>query len=381
MRRLIFIICLIVLTLPCAWPAPARAQFSPQGLIGAMTRPLRSLLGRLHHFPRHHARPRHGAEPAQPSTAATEGVHFGNAGPAVWPTAYEDVVGYLFWPDDYSDSLRSRGFGVIADTLLQPPSERRPVEVATTGSANAGDADSEPNGACNDPADTAMTWPITNIGQSVQLNGAERGALARLQTAMAQALKNVKATCSDEISQTPGERLHALVQRLWAVRDAGIYVRDPLKEFYNSLSPEQKAKFNSQRNNTKDAQATGTNNQAGEKQEDKNAEAAKRQYQACAASSGESAERLLRQIARKVRPTKEQDAALKALRQTTNNMAKLLSPTCDPSVPADPLARLDAANNQLTRMNYAATSMEIALNGFYAQLSGVQKARFDGLGR
>jgi hypothetical protein len=32
-------------------------------------------------------------------------------------------------------------------------------------------------------------------------------------------------------------------------------------------------------------------------------------------------------------------------------------------------------------MNYAATSMEIAVNGFYAQLDEQQKAKFNSLGR
>jgi hypothetical protein len=41
------------------------------------------------------------------------------------------------------------------------------------------------------------------------------------------------------------------------------------------------------------------------------------------------------------------------------------------------VARLDSANNQLLSASYAATSLEIALYGFYAQLDDNQKARFD----
>jgi hypothetical protein len=323
------------------------------------------MLGRLHHFPRHHGRPHHTAEATPPSPDS----HFGIAGPAVWPAAYEDMVGYIFWPQDYSEALRGRGFDVIADTVLQPPSPRRPLEVATTGSAKASEADNESNGPCDDLDDTAAIWPISDIEQSVQLTGAERGALGHLQTAMAEALKNIKAGCSDSASQSPHERLHILVQRLWAVRDAGIFVRAPLKEFYDTLSDEQKKKFKIQKSEPKDPQAA------------KIADAAKQQYQACATFDSESAERLIQQIAQKARPTKKQDPAFKALRKTTGDMAKLLSASCDPSIPEDPLARLDAANNQLTSMNYAATSMEIALNGFYAQLTDDQKAKFNSLGR
>jgi hypothetical protein len=69
------------------------------------------------------------------------------------------------------------------------------------------------------------------------------------------------------------------------------------------------------------------------------------------------------------------------LHKTSTEMAKLLAVSCTQPVPADPLARLDDAESQLTRMNYAATSMEIAVNGFYAQLGEQQKAKFNALGR
>ncbi|HZL32183.1 MAG TPA: Spy/CpxP family protein refolding chaperone [Pseudolabrys sp.] len=368
MRRLVLITSLILLAFLSAMPEPARAQLSPQGLIGTITRPFRSMLGRLSFA--HHRAPRHTAEAAPPSPAQDR--HFGNVGPAVWPAAYEDVVGYVFWPQDYTEALRGRGFDVIADTVLQSPSIQKPVETATTGSARASETGDKPNGVCDDPADSAVIWPIADIEQSEQLTGVERGALGHLQTALAQALNTVNAGCSDDAAQSPRERLHILVQRLWAVRDAGIFVRAPLKEFYDSLNDEQKTKFKIPQSASKDAQD--------KKQDAKLADAAKQQYQACAARGGESAERLIQKIAQTVHPTKDQDAALKALRKTTGDMAKLLGASCDPSIPADPMARLDAANNQLTSMNYAATSMEIALNGFYAQLTADQKAKFNGLG-
>jgi LTXXQ motif family protein len=45
------------------------------------------------------------------------------------------------------------------------------------------------------------------------------------------------------------------------------------------------------------------------------------------------------------------------------------------------LARLDAADQRLVVMNYAATSMEVALNDLYASLDAGQKAKFTSLGR
>jgi hypothetical protein len=45
------------------------------------------------------------------------------------------------------------------------------------------------------------------------------------------------------------------------------------------------------------------------------------------------------------------------------------------------MARLDNANDQLTAMNYAATTVQIAFDDFYLKLSNDQKSRFYSLGR
>ena len=62
-------------------------------------------------------------------------------------------------------------------------------------------------------------------------------------------------------------------------------------------------------------------------------------------------------------------------------MAKLLIASCVRPIPADPMTRLDDANDQLTAINYAATTVQIAFDEFYAKLDGPQKARFDSLSR
>jgi hypothetical protein len=57
-------------------------------------------------------------------------------------------------------------------------------------------------------------------------------------------------------------------------------------------------------------------------------------------------------------------------------MAKLLIASCAQPILADPMARLDAANDQLTAINYAATTVQIAFDDFYLKLKMI-KARFD----
>jgi hypothetical protein len=58
-------------------------------------------------------------------------------------------------------------------------------------------------------------------------------------------------------------------------------------------------------------------------------------------------------------------------------MAKLLIASCAQPIPVDPMARLDSANDQLTAINYAASTVQIAFDSFYSKLNKDQKARFE----
>ena len=220
------------------------------------------------------------------------------------------------------------------------------------------------------PAGAPIEWPASQIGEDDKLDATQRAALGKLQAAIAAAVKTIKAGCRDRQAQQPLERLKATVQELWTVRDAGIYVRAPLKAFYESLSDEQKKDFVWKQPDARAKQHAAP---------DKGTLA--KQYQACAAPSLEASDRLLRQIEQEVQPRKEQDQAMQDFRKTVSDMAKLATAPCAQPIPETPLARLDAANDQLSNLNYAATSMEIALDGLYAQLDDGQKAKFDSLGR
>ena len=69
------------------------------------------------------------------------------------------------------------------------------------------------------------------------------------------------------------------------------------------------------------------------------------------------------------------------LHKASDDMAKLMIASCAQPVLSRPVARLDAADDQLTTMNYAATTVQIALNDFYAKLNNAQHARFDAMSR
>jgi hypothetical protein len=352
--------------------SPAQAQLSPQGVLGGMTRPFRQMLGHFGHVPRgHRHRSSNAARAAAPAPdrGSQDAVKFrlGRAGPAAWPTAYEEVLGFAFWPGDYGPQLRSRGFDVIADTITGR-FERPRARVATTGAAKNDSGNDASADQCSDSSSADNKWPSTRIEQVVQLSSAQHETLDKLQLAANAAIKTIKADCRQLGDVSPPDRLRALVQALWVVRDGNISLRGPLKDFQDSLTSAQKNSF---------AVDEPKNLPAA----DEKPQGADKQYQACAAQNIGSAERLVKEIEMRVRPDKTQAASLENLHKVSSDMAKLLIASCVQPIAADPPARLDSTSDQITAMNYAATNVQIALDDFYGRLSSMQKARFEGTGR
>ena len=356
---------LLVIFLAAAAPTATQAQFSPRELLGTLTHPLREMLGRFGHL--HHHGPREAR--VEQTTRAGNASQFGDVGPIGWPSAYEDILGFTFWPGRYAEQMPAHGFDIIADALANPG---RGPEVArdTTGSAVQSDGNGNLAQRCLEPSSEQINWPTSQVGTEIKLDDTQRAALDKLRMTVAQAVKTIKAQCSSFHALPPLDRLKATVQEIWAVRDAGVYIRVPLKDFYGSLSDEQKARFTWKQSGDRAKRPSKPDSGATAKQ-----------YQACAAPSQQASEHLLRQIDEEVHPSAAQDQAMQALRKTAGEMAKLLTAPCARPIPETPLARLDAANDQLSHLSYAATSMEIALDGFYAQLDDSQKAKFDSLGR
>lgn len=361
-------------------PDVATAQFSPRGIIGGVAGPLRHMFRQFGHYPRHRSHRRApGAAQRMPNPApskawAANTSQLGWVGPAAWPGAYEDLLGFTFAPADYAPQLRGRGFDVIADTITGHfEMTRAPTRAATTGAAVRNDADDRPD-ACRDTPGTQENWPAARIEQTATLSDTQHQALDRLQAAVMQAAKAIKADCRDSAALAAPDRLSVLVHAIWSVREAGTAVRAPLKSFHDTLTEAQQVSFVSQQPQpTPSADAKPDAKPANNDQN--------RQYQACAAQNVAAAERMIKEIEQRVRPNKAQAASLEALHKVSSNMAKLLMASCAQPIPPDPLARLDAADHQLTAMNYAATTMQIAFNSFYAKLDDGQKARLNALGR
>lgn len=350
------LIVLGVLSAVVALPPAAKAQFSPQGIIGAATAPLRDMLGHLRHFPhppRHRARS--GARSPASAAPAAE-TRLAHIGPPVWPDVYEDLVGYVFWPAEY-EPVRDRGFGVIADTITGTFPNAVPLRVAATTGAAAQDD----TGACGD-VDSKDDWPQSRIEGAFQLSADQHAALEKLQGAVVQSTKVVAVDCRSPLAASPPDRLAGLVQALWAARDTGLFLRAPIRDFVDSLSAPQQAQLAPPANNGAKSAA---------------AKAPDGDMQGCAAQNIGDAERMVKLIEQRTRPNKDQTGSLEQLHKTSTDMAKLLVRGCAQAIPATPQARLDAAADQLTTLNYAATAVQIAFNDFFRRLDDRQKARLN----
>lgn len=90
-----------------------------------------------------------------------------------------------------------------------------------------------------------VAWPTDQIDHVVRPDDAQRAKLQALQSAAAQAADTIKAACPADVPPTPPARLTAVGQRLGAMLQGVETMQPALADFYNSLSDDQKARFNS----------------------------------------------------------------------------------------------------------------------------------------
>jgi hypothetical protein len=221
---------------------------------------------------------------------------------------------------------------------------------------------------CAEQAKGITAWPFDRIEQAVQPNAEQKAMLQQLAKISNDAAAEFRDACPNVVPLTPVGRLEAMVARLKAMNDAVKAVRPVLTRFYESLSDEQKARFNElgpdldQRKRAPSQQADAAQaNCSGEK----------------AGLSNLAVER----IEDVVQPTDAQAAALDKLDEATEKAVDTLRAACPSATPLTPVGRLEVMQKRLEAMIEAANAVRPALEEFYASLSDEQKAKFNRLGR
>jgi hypothetical protein len=218
--------------------------------------------------------------------------------------------------------------------------------------------------SCSDEAAEVTGWPIDQIQAAVQPTQQQTALLDDLGNALVKASDEVKANCPTTIAFTPTGRLDQMQQRLQALVEAVNIVSSPLDKFYDSLSDEQKARFNGIA-------------PSGQKPEAQNASTQNPQGQCNANVMNWPGD----QIDRTVQPNDAQREKLQALQSASAQAADLIKAACPTEMPATPPARLAAVGKRLNAMLQAVGTVRPALADFYGSLSDDQKARFNTMGK
>jgi hypothetical protein len=311
------------------------------------------------------------------------GIVIGWVGPVFWPYAYYDFFDYVFWPYAYDDfwpyAYDDVYYGIYGPYAYSvPPAPVASVDPSIASSprqlaqAKEGTARQRPQtqgGAqraaevCSNNASELTQWPIERISQVVQPTDAQRPALDELKAESAKAIDLLKSACPNDLPSIPTGRLAAMQSRLETMLAAVKTVHPALDRFYQSLSDEQKARFN--------AIAPAQESASAKDQRDLVA--------FCNARAPGVTDLPIDRIAQAVQPSESQRAALEALREASTKAAASLKADCPTYQVLTPVGRTEAMEQRLAGTLTAVKTVEPALTKFYDLLSDEQKARFNGL--
>jgi hypothetical protein len=293
-------------------------------------------------------------------------------GGAFWPYLYGDLLSFVFWPYDYYDPFWDYDYdwllaGIFWPGLLSAPLASYDiygdgVYVYNRGRLVAGreQASSEAVAqACTGLAPGVAELPIGRIEKAISPAGDQVRLLADLKEASLRASTALKGSCPNEFPLTPVGRLEKMEQRFEAVGQLLKIVQTPLNTLYDSLSDEQRRRF--------DAIVTSNNSR----------QKAVLCEQRNAGISNLPEER----IEQAVRPTEQQRNLLENLKVASSKAAQDLQSSCPTDIPQTMLERLGAIDARVGAMLKAAKTVRPALDAFYASLDDEQKARFNEIGR
>lgn len=298
--------------------------------------------------------------------------HLGWIGPLFWPYAYGDFFYYALWPYDYADAdpFWVYGYGDIYTALFSPYDYQdyvqgpgAPARMATLTQNMAQ--------SCDDEAAEVTGWPIDQIQSAVQPNPQQSALLDNLGNAVVEASHQIRTHCPTSVAFTPPARLDQMHERLQTLVGAVNLIEPPLTKFYDSLSDEQKARFNgiAPPNAPGNANAAANETNAGDKPNV--------QAQCNANVMAWPSDR----IDSAIHPTDAQRGKSQALQSALSQAADTIKAACPSGAPATPPERLADAGKRLQAMLQGVETVQPALADFYNSLSDDQKARFNSMGR
>jgi hypothetical protein len=276
-------------------------------------------------------------------------VLFANGNERFWSHGYDTIVDAAFAAPAGADQRGRRG---------RPAASR----LSDASQANTPLASTDLCGGASVSADALME----RIERAVSPNASQRDALEQLRPALAQAIERIAATCPTAVPASLAERLNAIQNRIWAMRDALLTIRLPLETFYTSLNDEQRQQLRQEERQPAQMTADAT--------EGRGQAAADRSAPTCAEPAAGTADWIMRTIERAAPPGGEQRAGLEAMRLRSAAMAQLIAASCPGDAQVDPMRRFAAATDRLDLLLFATMSMSPMLQQLYGSLDDKQKA-------
>jgi hypothetical protein len=182
--------------------------------------------------------------------------------------------------------------------------------------------------------------------------------LQKLGGALGFASDYLAKACPADIPHDPAARLQLMEWQIEKVAQALDIVRQPLQEFEQSLTDTQRGRFSAPPPPTMaSARSDATAPE-------------------CAAAPTK-VDSSVEQISLSIEPTDAQRDAINNLKQAFHNAAGELDANCPVSLPADPLARLEAAETRLDATWRALVSIQVALANLEQKLTDDQRARLN----
>ncbi|MGE0565062.1 MAG: Spy/CpxP family protein refolding chaperone [Pseudolabrys sp.] len=298
-------------------------------------------------------------------------------GPVFWPYAYNDIFYYSFWPGGYDDGYWHYAYDDFVDGLfwgeVGPPADYVDAAPAPAASPAPPVTYAAVQSVCKQPGSGVTAWPFAEI-ERIGLSAEQKQRLGDVREAAKDAAAAFRETCPLDQGgpHTPPGRLRMMTARLDATLAAVRTVRPALEAFYESLSDEQKARFNEI--GPKDAARDGRSSTEVR-------EATTDNGKSCAEPKPGLANLPIERIEDVVKPTDAQLGGLQQLEDATVKAVSILQAACPEDVPQTPTGRLELMEKRLQAMLDAANEVKPALDAFYASLSNEQKARFNTIGR
>ena len=222
---------------------------------------------------------------------------------------------------------------------------------------------------CTQPGTGITAWPFAEINSKVGLKADQKQLLDHVRSAGQTAATVFKTSCpaKNAFAMTPPGRLEAMTLRLTATLEAVQTVKPAMEAFYNSLSDEQKERFNEigpkhPKDNTGVSHTSAENGKS------------------CSEPKAGLSNLPIERIEDAVKPTDAQEGGLKHLENATAKAVSIMQAACPGDTPITPPGRLEAMEKRLQAMINAANTVKPALNDFYGSLSSEQKARFNRIG-